>query len=589
MREGIQTEQPGTGATSALRSEAGATAAVILVVLAALVGIALLVDSLWRSSPTYDEVTYLQLGCHWWRTGDQTQAARSGFPVTFWKLQQVPILWILDRLGKGDWIDDPARHEPGLLMLARLSSLWIWLAAWGLVVYWSRRLYGAWAMVLAGWWFVMSPNLLAHGALATTETPVVALMTAMSLLFWVFLCTADRRAFFASALVGGVAFSCKFTAAVALPIFALIWLARRLGLGDRRWLRTTLRVAGGMVLYAVVMAAADVAITGGSMAPISGQSGDHPSFTGKIPPAAERLVRQVVETPIPLDWAGFIRQAVIQKMGGPSYLFGQTSNTGWRHYYLVTLAVKVPLCFWLVMLVRGVLGKRIASAGLDWVLPAAAAAFLALASLGSTRNLGIRYLLPVAPLAIVWISGLAQAGRWSRRIAWAGLAAQLIAVASIHPYELSYFNALAGGPIHGRRILSDSNLDWSQGLKALASLQDRAPELRDLTLYYFGNTEPDRYGVDGRAYTVRAASANTHLPPTLTATTRYLAVSASLQWGTWRSTGFFDPLNGVEPCCYTDDTTIAIYRTADIPALAKGCPRPSGRTPESLSALAPRP
>ena len=39
-------------------------------------------------------------------------------------------------------------------------------AAFGLVGYWSRRLYGPRAMVLASWWFVLSPNLLAHGALA---------------------------------------------------------------------------------------------------------------------------------------------------------------------------------------------------------------------------------------------------------------------------------------------------------------------------------------------------------------------------------------------------------------------------------------
>ena len=36
-------------------------------------------------------------------------------------------------------------------------------------------------------------------------------------------------------------------------------------------------------------------------------------------------------------------------------------------------------------------------------------------------------------------------------------------IALIHPHELSYFNAAAGGPIGGRRVLSDSNLDWGQG------------------------------------------------------------------------------------------------------------------------------
>jgi hypothetical protein len=66
---------------------------------------------------------------------------------------------------------------------------------------------------------------------------------------------------------------------------------------------------------------------------------------------------------------------------------------------------------------------------------------------------------------------------------------------------------------------------------------------------------------------VRAASDNAHLPRTLTAETRYLAVSASLQWGPWAASGFFRPLDGVEPLDYTPDKTIAIYQTAKIPGL----------------------
>ena len=40
--------------------------------------------------------------------------------------------------------------------------------------------------------------------------------------------------------------------------------------------------------------------------------------------------------------------------------------------------------------------------------PLAIAAFLAIAMFASKRNYGVRYLLPMAPLAIVWISALAE-------------------------------------------------------------------------------------------------------------------------------------------------------------------------------------
>src|SRR5262245_52525659 len=69
------------------------------VVLAAVVGLGLMVDSLGRSSATYDEVKYLQVAARWWRTGDQEEITRMGSPLVFWKLQQVPVLWVLDRVG----------------------------------------------------------------------------------------------------------------------------------------------------------------------------------------------------------------------------------------------------------------------------------------------------------------------------------------------------------------------------------------------------------------------------------------------------------------------------------------------------------
>ena len=78
-------------------------------ILAGVVGLALLVDGTGRSSAVYDEVAYLRVAAQWWRTGEQAEISRMGSPLTFWKLQQAPVLWVLDRMGRGAWIDDPAR------------------------------------------------------------------------------------------------------------------------------------------------------------------------------------------------------------------------------------------------------------------------------------------------------------------------------------------------------------------------------------------------------------------------------------------------------------------------------------------------
>ncbi|HEY2155472.1 MAG TPA: 4-amino-4-deoxy-L-arabinose transferase, partial [Isosphaeraceae bacterium] len=198
-------------------------------------------------------------------------------------------------------------------------------------------------------------------------------------------------------------------------------------------------------------------------------------------------------------------------------------------------------------------GKR------GWLLPLAIAAFLAIAMIGSKRNYGVRYLLPMAPLAIVWISALPERrGIW-RWIVAGGLVGQAAALATIHPHELSYFNILAGGKIGGRKVLADSNLDWGQGLRSLAQLEKR---YRPMTLFYFGDVNPGHYLRSADGFLITATGTPIPLPEPFAVGTRYVAVSASLQHGPWGPEGYFRALDGITPVAYTDDGTIAIYDIA---------------------------
>src|SRR5262249_47350337 len=90
-------------------------------------------------------------------------------------------------------------------------------------------------------------------------------------------------------------------------------------------------------------------------------------------------------------------------------------------------------------------------------------------------------------------------------------------------------------------------------------LQRERPAYRDLTLYYFGDTEPRYYGVSGTHHVIDALTVHPGLPPKLEATTRYVAVSASLQWGPWGPARYFGGLDGITPELITPDGTIAIY------------------------------
>jgi hypothetical protein len=540
----------------------------VLAVAAAVVGLALQVDAARRNSATYDEPTYLRVASRWWRTGEQDEITRMGSPLTFWKLQHAPVFLALELTGRGKLVDDAIGRQRDILPMVRIGSLWIWLVALGVTAWWSGRLYGPRAMAFAAWLFALSPNLIAHGALTTMEMPLVASTAGLFALFWRFLETGRRRWFWGAAAVCGLACSCKFTAILYPPILALAWWLDRRIAGGRPGMTLTLQVALGMAGFVIVAALANFAITGFATIPLSPAHRDHPSLVRWFGEPWGRRLAQLYETPLPQDWVGLASQVMHQAGGGASYLFGERRMKGWWYYYFVALAVKTPVTFFALIIARSLLSTRIVDEQRprhDAIIPLTLACFLAITALGSSRNYGVRYLLPLAPLAIVWVSALAELARWNRLFIPIGLIGAGFATATIHPYELTYFNRIAGGPIGGRRILSDSNLDWGQGLLGLARLQRDEPEFRDLTLYYFGNADPAHYGVFGLRCVITAIGGNQGLPELADLKTRYVAVSASLQWGPWGTPGFFDRLKDVAPIRMTPDTTIAIYRVADLP------------------------
>lgn len=540
-----------------------------LSVVACLVGLGLLVHGAWQSSATYDEVAYIRVAAHWWRTGDQTRITRMGSPLTFWKVQQAPVLWLIDRAGYGAWIDDPTQFLPDLLPWLRVGGLWIWALGLGITGWWARRLAGPIAMTLASWLYALSPNLIAHGGLVTMEQPLTTAWVGVCYLFWEFLAQKDFKFFIASALLTGLTFSLKFTAILLPPLLGLAWVVQqfRLRTSSREFVRQTIQSIGLMVVFVSLMVMANLVVTGFAMLPPSERTNNHPSLGASSGAFSARWIGRLIETPMPQDWVGFAIQLRHQRSGGPSFLMGERRMHGWWYYYFVAMAVKVPLWFWLLVAARFLCGRKVSlhkHASLPLVV---IVGFLTITALGSSRNYGVRYLLPLAPLAIVWVSQIVEAGRAFRLLAGVVAVGYAGAIATTHPHELTYFPAWVGGKTQGKTWLADSNFDWGQGARSLARLQRQQPELRRLTLYILGETDPQPFGVVGIVHVVDAGEDQAQIPEKLQAETPFLAVSASLEVGLWGPPGYFALLRGIKPVAITDDGTISVYRTTDLAAL----------------------
>jgi hypothetical protein len=117
-------------------------------------------------------------------------------------------------------------------------------------------------------------------------------------------------------------------------------------------------------------------------------------------------------------------------------------------------------------------------------------------SLFTSVHYGIRYILPVLPLAMIWTGRLVpwvkERGKTVRVASLLLLLAYPVSALLVTPDTLSYFNLLAGG--QGDRILLDSNIDWGQGLKRVRAYMDRE-KIDTLGLAYFGHVDPAIYGI----------------------------------------------------------------------------------------------
>jgi hypothetical protein len=165
---------------------------------------------------------------------------------------------------------------------------------------------------------------------------------------------------------------------------------------------------------------------------------------------------------------------------GENYALGRLNHDGVWYAFPLMLLLKTPLAVLLLALVAsrsrppGEAGR-----GTAVYLLVPFALVLALFSLAVKPQLGIRYLLPVLPLLILYAARTlaAPVGRWRGRLV-AVLALWATASSlSYHPHYMSYFNELIGARLNAYRYLADSNLDWEDRSWDIARFRARHPEM----------------------------------------------------------------------------------------------------------------
>ncbi|WP_327721238.1 phospholipid carrier-dependent glycosyltransferase [Streptomyces sp. NBC_00490] len=383
-------------------------------------------------------------------------------------------------------------NDPWRLMLwARLPVIVLTLA-FGLVVFaFARELAGAAGGLVALALYAFSPDVIAHGSLATLDVPTAGFLLTSVWLLW----RARLRPRLYVPLAGvaaGAALATKMSALAAVPVLLALaaWSVWRHDSHDRR--RALARAAAG----AGVVAVAAIAVVWLSYLVVDPRLRWSPQ---QHVPAVHGLRALLVDLmPFPEAYRDGMRvQFGFENHPWQGFLFGRL-YTGSLWYYLpAALLVKTPLgmlALWTAGAVALVAVRRLRPAAPYLLAPTVV--LLAAAMTGS-RDFGTRYALFVPMFLAVAAAGvLAVRRRWA--VVAAAALVLFVAVSSVRtfPYYLPYSNEAFGGPAKTRLRLHDSNVDWGQDLGRLADrLRERYPAER-IWLVYKGSGVPSYYGID---------------------------------------------------------------------------------------------
>jgi hypothetical protein len=374
-----------------------------------------------------------------------------------------------------------AGNDPYELMFHARLPMIILTLLFGLVVFaFARDLVGPVGGLLALALYAFSPDVIAHGSLATLDVPAAGFLLTAAWLLW----RARGRPLLYLPLAGialGAALATRMSVLPAVPVLMLLaFLAvkRLRGVAAAAGL-VAIAVAVVWMVYLVVDPTLRF-LTPTGMPPVEGLRG---------------LAVDLMPFPKPFR-DGMRIQFGFEELDRSGFLFGRRYEGSLWYYLPAAMLVKTPLgmlALWLAGAVALLAVPRLRVAALYLLLPAAV---LFAAAMTGSRDFGSRYaiFLPLF-LAVAAAAVLALRPRWAHLTA--AVLVVFVAVSSVRtfPYYLPYSNEAFGGPSRTHLRLHDSNVDWGQDLGRLADhLRERYPG-EPVWLVYKGAGVPAAYGI----------------------------------------------------------------------------------------------
>ena len=363
-----------------------------------------------------------------------------------------------------------------LLILALGIPLIIVLAQW------SKELYGYEGSLITLTLICLSPNILAHARLVTTDFASISLAVIASFFLWKFVRAPNINNFLPSVFLWGFALATKYT---SLFYFLAFHLVAVILCGNRKKFILFFFLQIPIIIFIINLCYFFTEPVCGNFL-TSKDLQIFPQFSRPIIAFAAKysfLPRIYIN--------GLIYSFSHSVRGHTAYLFGALSDKGWWYYFPAAFIIKSTIttlslaAFSLISIKK----KSFSRNELFFVIPS----FLfMLFMMHSNLNIGIRHILILWPFVFLFAGRVASLIK--RKFLPLILIAALFENLIIFPHYISHFNILFGGAKNGWKYLADSNIDWGQDLKLLSKWWKKEGE-PPLILSYAGIAAPEYYGI----------------------------------------------------------------------------------------------
>jgi 4-amino-4-deoxy-L-arabinose transferase-like glycosyltransferase len=247
------------------------------------------------------------------------------------------------------------------LILARSAIVPFFALTAVLVFLWARREFGDMAGLMAVALFTTLPTVLAFSGMAYTDIPAVCMQLAAFFGFAIWLEKPTRRSSIWLGIVVGLALLSKMTTVLFFPAAAAGMFLCRWLIAERRKSSETVSTKKTLSGLAVALAVAIVVLWGGYAFSV-GHVQESMNLSPNTLPSFQHFpapVRSIARTMIIKNWlipapALVKGAATIWSLNGvtpPAYLLGHLKSGGWWYFFLLGLAVKLPLPFLLLSLI----------------------------------------------------------------------------------------------------------------------------------------------------------------------------------------------------------------------------------------------